>query len=720
MKIKLTLLLAAILLTSCNPSNRFSFPSVDESSSSESSTISSEISSESQSSESSSLEESTSEEISSEQPSSEEQSSEPPSSEPTSSEQPIELITPTLSLDKNSGVVSWDREMDDEKYYYVINGREIKETYYNSLVLNDRETLSVMAVNGEYHSSWSDPITNFINEFDVYVDDMECNVYFHNADIETMKVNVGDKITRPIDPIKKDHIFDNYYADPYFKEVFDFDKPIVEDTIVHVNFIKEEYINSPFFLKVCPLITSSVISETTSTSGWRFVPLKKYVENNMNVYKTVITVTGASTSNPASFLVMDGYDDGSSRNYWKNGSEDFSITSDGDYLVTFSLDTQYKNRYNTVHAKYEPYDSSVDVNNAYISSFNQLNTPVVNVDQSSGVASWLSIGSGQITYVISINNEIVEYTKDNYYQLDKGDVITVMGLIDEDIYSYWSVPNCYFIYQYVESDTQYAYAYFYNALTPSVKTLIGEYIDMQEPKQIPNYVFDCYCIDISLNIEAVFPYKLEENTVFYPRYINQINQLEEETFLMVGSEDNIITGLTLNENNFTYYEYQTDVIELSSSTTFYIVEKDDKYNRYGPYTVNKGQYKIYFSEDYLWDIDTEKESHIYVQTMENRYYFTNNQYWSGQIKAYIWKDSTGNYLHSWPGILMDFAKTNSYGQDIYSVAVDLINYDSIIFNNGSSQTVDIKNLNQYPSGTGFYITNKNSGGKYEVATYTYA
>lgn len=95
-------------------------------------------------------------------------------------------------------------------------------------------------------------------------------------------------------------------------------------------------------------------------------------------------------------------------------------------------------------------------------------------------------------------------------------------------------------------------------------------------------------------------------------------------------------------------------------------------------------------------------------------YFTNNYNWS-TVKAYVW--GSGGTLSSWSGSEMTYAKTNSQNQKIYSITFNYDDYQKIIFNDGSKQTVDIELTGE--SGIGYYISGE-SGGKYTCSTYTYS
>ncbi|MEE0879525.1 MAG: starch-binding protein [Treponemataceae bacterium] len=67
--------------------------------------------------------------------------------------------------------------------------------------------------------------------------------------------------------------------------------------------------------------------------------------------------------------------------------------------------------------------------------------------------------------------------------------------------------------------------------------------------------------------------------------------------------------------------------------------------------------------------------------------FTNNKRWSGTIYAYFYHGTTPVGA-AWPGSPMTKSYTNDFGEDIYTVTVPT-GASMVIFNNGSSQTVDI-------------------------------
>ena len=103
-----------------------------------------------------------------------------------------------------------------------------------------------------------------------------------------------------------------------------------------------------------------------------------------------------------------------------------------------------------------------------------------------------------------------------------------------------------------------------------------------------------------------------------------------------------------------------------------------------------------------------------------RIYFSDSKRWTDTIYAYVWNSTTGSFSVSWPGAEMTYLETNSYGEEIYYIDVDLSLYDMIIFSHGSdrivvTQTIDIS-LTTYTN-NGFYVTDKVNG-KYEIGTYS--
>ena len=92
--------------------------------------------------------------------------------------------------------------------------------------------------------------------------------------------------------------------------------------------------------------------------------------------------------------------------------------------------------------------------------------------------------------------------------------------------------------------------------------------------------------------------------------------------------------------------------------------------------------------------------------------FTNNKGWN-KVYLYAWTDGTGTNAE-WPGVELTDKATNGLGEEQYTATFDA-KYKNIIFNNGSEQTVDIAYDNTV---TGYYPTQKNGEGKWEVGSWT--
>ena len=86
--------------------------------------------------------------------------------------------------------------------------------------------------------------------------------------------------------------------------------------------------------------------------------------------------------------------------------------------------------------------------------------------------------------------------------------------------------------------------------------------------------------------------------------------------------------------------------------------------------------------------------------------FTDNYNW-GNVNCYYWSDSNTK-MTSWPGESMTKSTTNELGQSVYTIDIPS-DATYVIFNNGSSQTVDIP----VTGSAKFYISGS-SNGKYTV------
>lgn len=96
----------------------------------------------------------------------------------------------------------------------------------------------------------------------------------------------------------------------------------------------------------------------------------------------------------------------------------------------------------------------------------------------------------------------------------------------------------------------------------------------------------------------------------------------------------------------------------------------------------------------------------------NQVTFTNSYNWSGTISCYYWSDDNQT-MTSWPGVPMNNAGLNDFGETIYTLDIPE-NATYVIFTNGTLQTVDIP----YSGGkVKFYPEGADSDGKYTVQNW---
>ena len=456
-------------------------------------------------------------------------------------------------------------------------------------------------------------------------------------------------------------------------------------------------------------MTSSIMSSGTS-SDWHFIPLKENTKSSFKEFYATVTVSGATTEDPCNFIIMDGFSDDSGRTYWKYNGKDFTIKSDGVYNIYFSVEHEYASG---IHALTVGTVNSV--NSASYNSNLNLTTPVVSIDLETNTASWTKVDNA-LSYEVVIDNGKVVSTTDLNINLPKGSHIVVRA-VNNTTSSRWSIPKANRRTITIEEDINYS-VYF-----------VGFDSYMVEPNSTitsPNnptkdgYTFGGWYLDFNCTKPVQFPYSITNNTVFYPKWISLDDYENKIYYNLVLSDNTVVKGLTWNIDNYSFYEYETGNVSLKKNTNYYIVSTDDSNVKYGPYKVDSdGEYKLYFSEDNLWD-----GINIYIAKTTKTIYFTNNKHWTDTIYAYVWNDSTGERLDNWPGVEMEYVETNSYGEEIYKIEINLSKYDHLIISHGSyqngdfklsSQTIDLK-LSDYDNNA-FYVTSKNSEGKYDVGTW---
>lgn len=729
-KIFLTSILLSLLLVGCSCSNpstssEDSTPSSSESidtgtNSSSSSSASSESSSSSESFSSSEDKSESSSNISSESSSSSsgDSSSSSGSSSSSSSSSSEEIVpslnSPVITIDEETGVVTWQEVEGATHYNYIINDGELKTTLNRTISLNDQENISVQASNETTCSMFSKALTYYDTSDIVVSNPKKVKVYFHDSNINPVSVNIGETISKPNNPSKDLHTFDDWYEDPFYQTKFDFSSPITEKTVVYANWVKDDFIdNTYYWVKACPKITSSLTSKVTSSKDWKFVPLK--VNEGQNEFKEFycnVTVTGASETDPATFIVMDGLDDNQGRTYWKKGDgTDFTIKSDGTYAIYFSAEHQY------AASCHIAVGSVINAGAAYInnSRINEVNTPGVVVNNTTNVASWMK-DSNATSYEIVINNGDIQNITNNEVSLKKGEHISVRCVYSDGSRSNWSIPKANINVVTQDNVDPYAYVYFYESGTSSTKVEKGTQINAHNIASTSEKSLEGWYLEPSLKTKVTFPYTVNESVVFYPKWTYTDNPLTKDYYNLVDASGKVIDGFIWNLDNYEVDEYEVKNLVLEETT--YFVKSLDGTKTYETFSIGKrGTYSVYFSLDKLWD-DQTTPRHVFIRHEKIDIYFSNNYRWTGTMYAYLWNKTTNEPKVSWPGVEMEFVETNSYGEDIYKVQVDLVQYNYVIFTNNSNQTVDIS-ISNTKHNTGYYISGESSG-KYKVGTYTYS
>ena len=97
-------------------------------------------------------------------------------------------------------------------------------------------------------------------------------------------------------------------------------------------------------------------------------------------------------------------------------------------------------------------------------------------------------------------------------------------------------------------------------------------------------------------------------------------------------------------------------------------------------------------------------------------YLTAN--WSGweAARAYVYNFDTDEAKAEWPGELMTYVGVNDDNDTIFSYTVDINQYDHIIFNNGSKETVSV-NISESANADAYYLSAENGEGKVEVTKW---
>lgn len=102
-----------------------------------------------------------------------------------------------------------------------------------------------------------------------------------------------------------------------------------------------------------------------------------------------------------------------------------------------------------------------------------------------------------------------------------------------------------------------------------------------------------------------------------------------------------------------------------------------------------------------------------VDNIISVYFSAPAEWWGDKTYCYLWNDSTQKN-NSWPGQEMTYVGSNDYGQRVYTIDVDLDQFDMIIFNNNNGWQSQDTSLSGAADNTGYYLTDNNA-----LSTYTF-
>ena len=158
-----------------------------------------------------------------------------------------ELDIPVVTIDKENNLASWTT-LENASYAYQIDNGEVKYTNDNNVTLNENSFIVVKAIskNGNYlDSKWSNPY--------IYIIEYEQGkqyyyVYFNGSNLPAVKVEKGQKVSKPSTPSKSKYTFDNWYTTINKTTLFDFDSPINKNTVVYSKWIPlEDYKTTVYY-----------------------------------------------------------------------------------------------------------------------------------------------------------------------------------------------------------------------------------------------------------------------------------------------------------------------------------------------------------------------------------------------------------------------------------------------------------------------------------------
>ena len=154
--------------------------------------------------------------------------------------------------------------------------------------------------------------------------------------------------------------------------------------------------------------------------------------------------------------------------------------------------------------------------------------------------------------------------------------------------------------------------------------------------------------------------------------------------------------IALTAKNGFYYTATGSVCKVTADGVLYITLSGADYLLYENANNGSPLYRMYVDKTgnaqykpvYVYEVVVAEEGgEEEQQPTTETVYFVNAQGWTGTINAYAW-DPVQNA--NWPGAPATKEAEQIAGYDVYSYTAEAGTYANVIFNNGSSQTADLK------------------------------
>ena len=175
-------------------------------------------------------------------------------------------------------------------------------------------------------------------------------------------------------------------------------------------------------------------------------------------------------------------------------------------------------------------------------------------------------------------------------------------------------------------------------------------------------------------------------------------------------------GIVFNDGAATNAKQTVDITtDIADGAQWYTIDEKDGQGHYKVVLVGSEEGTTAAPEGTTATLEgttaKPEEGTTAAPTGTNTVKFTNNKGWD-KVYLYAWADGAGDNA-AWPGVELTEKATNGLGEEQYTATFDN-KFTKIIFNNGSEQTVDINYDNTV---TGYYPTQKNGEGKWEVGSW---